>query len=221
MRQQSYTAFLQDEIKSFAIGEPILTQELAHKLAAHYTLDEKKAALAVSVAIKRLQDSQRIPALRCFGKGIYYLTDQTVFGETGINKQKLIEKKYLQNDGGYETGAGVMHRLGLTSLMPRQRTFVSNRVRSQQKKDEALGIIVKPPRTTVTKDNRLYLQFLDILSIYDEVPVDVRQPYRLLNHYVHDACLHYQTLLALADLYYGQDTILLLAHIASNWEVAR
>lgn len=44
-----------------------------------------------------------------------------------IHTKQLIADKYLINDMGYETGLTVLHRMGLTSQMPRERVVASNR----------------------------------------------------------------------------------------------
>ena len=54
-----------------------------------------KAKAAASVAMKRIMERQTIPTLRQYQKGIYYLTEQTVFGETEINRDKLLAVKYM------------------------------------------------------------------------------------------------------------------------------
>ena len=51
---------------------------------------------AVSVACKRIMDGTMIPELRFYQKGIYYRVAVTPFGETGIDKEQLIEDKFLQ-----------------------------------------------------------------------------------------------------------------------------
>lgn len=216
MAKLTYTQYIQDRIACFGVGDPILVRDLGAGIAAEYDLDDKKANAAAAVAVKRIIEAGTIPALRCFGKGIYYLTKQTVFGETGINKEKLIEIKYVNGDNGYETGATVMHKLGLTSLMPAERTFVSNNTQNRTRRDEMLDIIVKAPKTAITKDNRKYLQFLDLLNIYDEVPVDADEPYVILGGFVQTNGLDYGKLLNIADLHYNYDTIIRLAHVASS-----
>lgn len=221
MVKQTYTQFVQDKIVCFDIGCPILVRNLGNEIASAYDMDEKKANAAAAVAVKRIMEAGTIPALRCFGKGIYYLTKQTVFGEKGINKEKLIDIKYLSGDNGYETGVTVMHKIGLTSLMPAERTFVSNHAQNRTKKDEVLEIIVKAPKTEITRDNRKYLQFLDLLNIYDEVPVDVEEPYVILGSFVQTNGLDYGKLLTIADLHYNNDTIIRLAHVASSQEARR
>lgn len=216
MAKLTYTQYIQDRIACFGVGDPILVRDLGTSIAIEYDMDDKKANAAAAVAVKRIIEAGTIPALRCFGKGIYYLTKQTVFGETGINKEKLIEIKYVNGDNGYETGGTVMHKLGLTSLMPAERTFVSNNTQNRTRKDEMLDIIVKAPKTAITKDNRKYLQFLDLLNIFDEVPVDADEPYAILGGFVQTNGLDYGKLLNIADLHYNYDTIIRLAHVASS-----
>jgi hypothetical protein len=219
MNKLSYTQNVQDIIANIAVGYPIFVSELGKKLAAEYNIDEKKANAAAAVAVKRILDTKMIPALRCFGKGIYYLTKPTLFGETGIDKEKLIELKYLSGDNGYETGPTIMHKLGLTSLMPAERVFVSNKALNRTKRDEVLNITVKAPKVTVNKDNKPYLQVLDLLNIYDEVPVDADHPYHILSKLITTSRLDYRKLLLIADQHYGNDTIIRLAHVASSERV--
>lgn len=216
MTQKTYTQYLQAIIVGFQAGDPILVNMLGRKIAAEYALDEKKACAAAAVAIKRIYDAGTFPELRNFGKGIYYLTKQTVFGEMGINKEKLIEIKYLAGNSGYETGTAMMHKIGLTSLMPAERVFVSNKAQGRTKKDKTLDITVKAPKVTIDEENRAYLQFLDLLNIYDEVPVDAENPYGILGNFVHERNLDYGRLLHLADRHYNGDTIIRLAHVAGT-----
>ena len=88
MKEQTYTQFIQQVIDGFQPGEPILVRELGNRIAEAYGMEEKKACAAAAVAVKRLIDTGTCPNLRFFAKGVYYVTKQTVFGETGINKDK-------------------------------------------------------------------------------------------------------------------------------------
>ena len=109
-----------------------------------------------------------------------------------------------------------MHKLGLTTLMPAERTFVSNSAQHRAKRDDALGIVIRAPRIPVNKENRFYLQFLDLLNMYDDVPVDAEDPYLLLGRFVQARGLDYGTLLHLADTHYNGNTIMKLAHVAGR-----
>lgn len=216
MARQTYTQYIQTIISEFKTGDPILIHALGKKIADSYHLDQKKACAAAAVAVKRIRDAGTFPELRCFGKGIYFLTKQTVFGEVGINKEKLIELKYLAEGNGYETGTAMMHKIGLTSLMPAERVFVSNKAQGRSRTDEALGITVRSPKVMVDKSNLSYLQFLDLLSIYDEVPVDADDPFAILGGFIHKKNLDYGKLLHFADHHYNNDTIIRLAHVAGR-----
>jgi len=57
-------------------------------LAGFCQLPPDKAKAAASVDMKRIMERQTIPILN--RKGIYYLTEQTVFGEAEINRDKLL-----------------------------------------------------------------------------------------------------------------------------------
>lgn len=216
MKQFSYTQFVQKRIETFDIGTPIFVSQLGEEIAKAYNIEHKKARASAAVAVKRLMDTAAMPNLRCFGKGVYFLAKQTTFGETGINKEQLIELKYLSGGNGYEAGASMMHKLGLTSLMPAERIIVSNRVQNRAKTDKALGIVVRPSKVTIDKENRAYLQFLDMLSIYDEIPVDAENPYRILSGIIRTRELDYGRLLQIADRHYNGNTVLLLAHVAGS-----
>ena len=84
------------------------------------------------------------------------------------------------------------------------------------KRDDALGIVIRAPRIPVNKENRFYLQFLDLLNMYDDVPVDAEDPYLLLGRFVQARGLDYGTLLHLADTHYNGNTIMKLAHVAGR-----
>ena len=167
VKEQTYTQFIQEAIDDFQPSEPILVRELGNRIANAYHMDEKKAYATAVVAVKRLIAAGACPHLRSFAKGVYYVAKKTAFGETGINREKLFELKYLEDGTGYETGAAIMQKLGLTTLMPAQRTFVSNSAQHRAKRDDALGIVIHAPRIPVNQENRFYLQFLDLLNMYD------------------------------------------------------
>lgn len=210
--------FIFDYISDTKTGVPIYISEMAVKLAEKDCMDEKKAGAAVSVAMKRIIDQGLYPRLRSYQKGIYYLTEKTPFGETGINKELLIQHKYLSPDIGYETGYGAMHHFGLTSQMPAERVLVTNKAKECQRFDEALGVYVRPPKVEVTKKNKDYLQVLDILELMEKAPVDNSNPYGQLADILIRQNLKYSVLLALAEGYYPQNIIFQIAHTAAAME---
>lgn len=134
----------------------------------------------------------------------------------GINKEKLIELKYLKDGTGYETGAAVMHKLALLRLCrPKGHLFpIAHSTGPNGMTRWVLSFVRRG--IPVNKENRFYLQFLDLLNMYDDVPVDAEDPYLLLGRFVQARGLDYGTLLHLADTHYNGNTIMKLAHVAGR-----
>ena len=212
------TEYLQNCINDHDYGEPIYTDRIADAMACNLNIPKANAAAAVAVAMKRLMDRKKIPELRRFQKGIYYRAAETPFGETGINKGKLIADRYLLPDKGYETGLGLLHHLGLATQMPAESLIATNSARDCIRHDEKLGVSICPPKTPVTADNKAYLQILDAMDYLEKAPVDADEPYRILAKHINANQLDYEKLLHLADKYYNHKTILALAHTAGQKE---
>lgn len=213
---KSYTKFVSDLIVTQEIGKPIYLNELGNSVAGTYNISSEKAVGAVSVACKRIMDRHLIPELRFYQKGIFYLTSLTPFGETGIDKEQLIEDKYLKDNTGYETGLLALHRLGLTTQLPNKRVLATNNAGNSVRTDKKLGVIVRQPKVKVNAENKLYLKILDVLDILDEAPVDADDPYSIIREYIDRFGLEYRILLAFANNYYNRKTILQLARVAGG-----
>ena len=211
----TYIDFTCDILKKAKVGNPIYTNQIADHLGSTYQLDSKEAAAATAVAMKRIMDGALIPELRCYQKGIYYRTTVTPFGEVGINREQLIADKYLLPNIGYETGLTVMHRMGLTSQMPRQRILATNMAKDCARTDKKLGVTIRPPKVAVTAENKTYLQLLDVLEMMDKAPVDEEHPYKVIAQHIHNLQLEYRMLLAFANNFYNKNTVLQLANTAS------
>ena len=82
------TRVINNRINGFQETEPILIDEL--------TKDFMGKRDAVYVAINRLV---REGIVKSYAKGVYYKPRKTRFGEIGIDKRRLVQKKYLlRND---------------------------------------------------------------------------------------------------------------------------
>ncbi len=212
MRNQ-YVKFVCREINKVKIGDPIYTKNISKKLSDCKGLDLKAASAAVSVAINRIEERKLIPDFCFYKKGIYYRTALTPFGEIEINKECLISDKYLK-ENGYETGPSLMHRIGLTTQIPRERTIATNIAAKYGHSDKELDIKICHPKTKVTFLNKKYLQILDALNSMNKVPIDAPYPYLIIAKFINDNHLQYEKLLAYADRWYNKETILQLAHTA-------
>ncbi len=210
----SYTNQIADIVKSQKISEPIYIRNLAKYLSEHTGLDFKKASAATATALRRIMLKDMCPDLRMWRKGVYYRTVKTPFGETGIDEACVIRDRYLAGDIGYETGYGLMYRLGLSTQLPAHRTFVTNRLKSGVKKDMNMKFI--PPRTEINTTTKPYLQVLDALSFMVKTPVDVEDPYLVLSKYVREKNLDFRILLDMANRLYDAGTMRRLAVLAGK-----
>ena len=215
----TYTAYVRNYLEQQSPGAPIYTDEIADSVAADYGMEKKKAAAAVSVAVKRIMARGDLPDLRCYQNGIYYRTVTTLFGEMGISREKLIAHKYLLPDNGYETGLILLHHLGLTTQMPTEYLLATNAAKDCVRYDGRLGVSICPPKVPINAGNKAYLQTLDALDLLDKAPVDAPDPYWILAEHICRNRLHYKALLYYADKYYNRRTIVNLAHTASREEV--
>ncbi len=214
--KQTYIEFVCELVKKEKIGKPIYTNEIGDCIAKEYNITIKKATGAASVACKRIIDGEIVPDLRFYQKGVYYRVTFTPFGETSIDKEQLIEDKYLKNDIGYETGLFILHKLGLTSQMPNNRILATNKANDCARLDKKLDIVVRPAKIKVNADNKQYLKLLDVLDILDDAPIDADNPYRIIGNYIDELGLDYAKLLAMANNYYNKNTVLQLAHVAGE-----
>ena len=212
----SYTEFISKQLVEYDVGQPIYTRSISERLASTYGIPQKKASAAVAVVFKRIISNTVFPNLRFYQKGIYYFTAATPFGEVGINKEQLIADKYLLPNEGYETGFAELYRIGLTTQLPKERCIATNKATGSVRMDKKLNVLIRSPKTKVTESNKAYLQFLDVLDIMENAPVDAERPYELLGKYAEQSELKYERLLALADRYYTQKTIVALAHTANE-----
>ena len=211
----TYIEFISDFLLGIDAGIPIYTKQIAYEMSKEFNLTQKDSSAAVSVALKRIMDSDKIPALRLYQKGIYYKTKTTPFGEIGINKEQLIADKYILPHIGYETGLNLMNHLGLTTQISNERVIATNMAKDCVRTDKKLGVTIKPPKTLITSQNRKYLQLLDALELIDKTPIDQEKPFDIIARYINNENMQYGKLLAYADSYYNQKTILHLAHTAS------
>lgn len=148
-------------IKTYGQGEPIFLADVSYK-------DMKPVMLRQAMS-KLVEKGQ----LRRFDKGIYYIPDTSIFSSGALlSSDKVIERRYLSDKGqryGYISGQNFANQFGLTTQVPMSCTVVSNRATTKERRIR-LGqqeIILRQPRCTITKQNFLVLQILDLLADVD------------------------------------------------------
>lgn len=77
---------------------------------------------------------------------------------------------------GYETGLILLHRMGLTTQMPKEHVIATNMAKECVRTDKKLGVVIKPPKVKISAENKAYLQILDALELLDKAPIDAEHP---------------------------------------------
>ena len=145
---------VKERIERYEVTEPILVEEIAKDIEDHID--------AVYVALNRLSGEG---VIRHHAKGIYYKPKKTRFGNVGVDRKKLIEKKYLKRDAkvlGYVTGPQIWNEWNLTTQMP-NRIWIGQNVR-QKKMDHDLNVLIIRAKGDIKDKNVRALQFLDIID---------------------------------------------------------
>jgi hypothetical protein len=128
---------------------------------------------------------------------------QTVFGKATPNIDEMMTKTLTLQNGekiGYESGAFLLNKLGLTTLVPRNIEITTNRY--EVKLPEGCHIPVQRPPATVTDENWKYLQFIDAVSELPNAHIDAENPEQLLARYAEKQQLDSLTLIFTARKHY-------------------
>lgn len=110
--------------------------------------------------------------IKQYQEGIYYKPKSTKFGELGIDKEKLIEYKYIKNKSGktegYITGPSVWYNLNITTQVPKNKWVVSNKV-NHTEVDNDLFVKLFAPKKRINDRVVKYFLLLDIIEQCREI----------------------------------------------------
>lgn len=175
---------LKEKIKMQKIGSPIIVKDFQQQIATEFGMGEKQVKNCVTVGIRLALKDKGIN-LKRFQKGVYYRYRKGAFGDSVIDTETLIYRRYLDNFSGYETGPKLLLGLGLTthlSNLPRQ--FVSNAALKRSFKDKMLNINILKPRASLNKANLRYFQLLDTILMVKTIPIDADEPIAIYLKYI-------------------------------------
>lgn len=161
-------------------SRPIYTESVARAVAKRKKMPLSIARKATSTELARMVKRGTFPALRRHSRGVYYLVEFTPFGERRLSDAQLFHDRFIGGANGYQTGPSLLHEWGLTTQMPRQRYFVSNRFRSKVPDAMSDFVVVYRPAVRVTRKNLEYLRWLGAVSSLRTVPVEVANPMQML-----------------------------------------
>ena len=116
---------------------------------------------------KNLCDSGKIER---FDTGIYYIKgDSRIKGGSSISSSDVAEYKYisrLDKVDGYYSGYTFANQLGLSTQVPYVTEIVSNNASAKCREVTIKNkkVLLRKPRTTITRENFLILQLLDLIK---------------------------------------------------------
>lgn len=164
----------------FGYDEPILASDIE-------AMFPDRSRPWIDKTIKTMVDKNQ---LKRFSIGVYYIPRTTLFGDSLLNPQKVIAKKYIKNGSetyGYVSGTTLLNSLGLTTQVPNMITVVTNNESSRGRK-VAVGnqsVYVIKSSAEITKENCSALQFLEVVKLVDLNNLDEVERYNL-EKYIED-----------------------------------
>ena len=206
MGQGGYGAHIANTVKNMPYEAAIQTGDIAQRLADTFALPFQQAKTLTNVKLKRMADKGEIERLQ---KGVYCQVKQTVFGKATPTMDQVMKKTLTQRNGeriGYESGAFLLNRLGLTTLIPRDMEITTNRYSAGL--PEGCHIKLRKPAAAVTEGNWKYLQFIDLINELPRAHIDAENPGLLLARYAKTQGLDALTLIFTARRHYPAKTVL-------------
>ena len=211
MARIGYGAEIVEIIKAIPQEDPIRTEDVARQLAKRFAISRDKAKAVTNVKLKRLADQGELKRLQ---KGLYCHMQQTVFGCVAPDIDHIMIKNLTVQDGvriGYESGAALLNRMGLSTLIPRKVEVTTNLYNS--KLPDGCHIRLKKPAAAITNRNWRYLQLIDAVERLPDAHVDADPFGVLLAAFIKNEALDPLTLIFTARRYYPQKTVLTLTDL--------
>lgn len=206
MERIGYGEHISNAVENMPYECVIQTEDIAKKLAAEFELPYDKAKVLTNVKLKRMADKGEIERVQ---RGVYCHIKQTVFGKVTPSIDEIVIKTLkIQDDKriGYESGASLLNRLGLSTLLPRDIEITTNRYGA--KLPEGCRIVTCKPAVAVTDENWKLLQFIDLVSELPNVHIDAENPEQLLRQYAKKQQLDTLMLIFTARKYYSPKVLI-------------
>lgn len=143
-----------------------------------------------------------------YDTGIYFIPGKSIFKTSKtLNQNKVIEKKYISTNDeivGYFSGLNFANRIGITTQVPNLYEVVSNKATCDYRelKIGSTKIILRKPRTKITKENYLELQFLDMIKEIDNLSIlDKEENKKVVLNYMNMAKISFEKVQKLLEFY--------------------
>lgn len=144
-------------IETFGQNEPIFLSDICYENYSDIWLKKELAKLCDSGQIIR------------YDRGIYYIPVKTPFGNSILNPNTIIERKYLSAKGkriGFYTGITALQQAGLSTQMSNIPEIQTNNENSKLRRVKigTQEVILRKSRVTIDNDNIYVLQFLEMMN---------------------------------------------------------
>lgn len=177
----------------YGTNEPIFFDEIAD-VVGNYTRGR------IYQLIKPALDSGELVR---FGYDCYYIPTQTPFGTSLLNPRKIIEKKYISNDGeifGYYTGLTLLNSFGITTQMPNILEIYTNNEATKSRRVEIdnQAVIVKRARATINNSNYREMMILELFNLAGEQLKDYDTARKVID-YINQSNIRIRDIMRYAD----------------------
>ena len=144
-------------IEKFGKNEPIFFSDISYENYSEIWLKKELSKLCEQGRIIRYE------------RGIYYIPVKTPFGTSVLNPNKIIEKKYLANNGariGFYTGITALQQAGLSTQMSNIPEIQTNNENSKLRRITVGNqeVILRKSRVAIDNENIFVLQFLEMMN---------------------------------------------------------
>ena len=142
---------------TFGWNEPIFSGEIAFDGYSKPWINKELAKLC--------EDGKLIR----FEKGVYYAPKDTPLGPSSLDPMKIVEKRYILNDGirsGYYSGASFLNRIGLSDQVPGTVEIYSNN-ESAKVREILVGpvrVLLRRARVKIDNGNVAVQSFLELMN---------------------------------------------------------
>jgi len=199
----NYNEIVLNYLNDYPFDEPIFVEDIK-KYVKHNLgdkIDLSKVFKNINVLLNRLTKKKKI---YLYTRGIYYKPTTGIFGVRGLNTDKVIYKKYLEDNGnikGYFSGAVLFNVLGLTTQVPRYKLIVTNECNIDSiYNDKKLCVVVKKTKIKIDNNNYIYLQLLDLLANKEQINIEVENEKEIIYKFIKENNLEFDKIFMYAKL---------------------
>lgn len=196
----NYNDILIKYIDEYPYDEPIFIEEIKDYFKNYMKDNFDNKFKSIYVYINRLVKENKIVQ---YIKGIYYKPLKGTFGDKLLNINKVIDKKYINDEKGqkgYFSGAYLFNKIGLTTQIPKDILIVTNECpNANDYNNKNLGVTIRKPKIEINNDNYKYLQLFDVLINKDNIKIETNNEKEIIYKFIKDNGLEFEKIFEYAN----------------------